>query len=427
MKNFFEPETVAIIGASDNENKVGGILVKKVSASGRQVVLVNPKHDFIRGIKVYNKITDFKGNIDLAIIAVPAPIVFSVLEECAEKGIKDIIIISAGFSESENLEEEKKIAEFAEKKNIRILGPNCFGICNPYMKLDLTFSASMPEKGNIAFVSQSGALWSFISDFSIEKFGFSGFASLGNMADLEFSDFIDYFSKDRRTDAIIIYIEKLKDGKRFIEMCKKCKKRIFAVKAGSSKEGSKAAISHTGSLATDFAVYKGALKQAGVFLCDSLEEAFSKATGKELIEKKSTQKLGKHGKKVFIITNAGGAGILAADYLFDSGFEVTQVSDFKNPLDLIGTALSSDYASAFEKIVDKKFYDFIVVIVAPQSMTDSDKIAEEIAAFSKKAGKKVIALFAGGKSVFKATEILRENKISCFNTLDEFRVALKNK
>ncbi|MEK6893499.1 MAG: CoA-binding protein [Nanoarchaeota archaeon] len=424
MNKFFNPAVIAIIGASEDENKVGGILVKKLIKYAGKIVLVNPNHDFIQEFKVYKKITDFPGNIDLAIIAVPSEHVYLVLEECAKKKIKNIIIISSGFSEIGKIDEEKKLIALCKKNEMRILGPNCFGICNPCINLDMTFSASMPEKGDIAFVSQSGALWSFISDFSIGKFGFSGFVSLGNMADLEFPDFIEYFSKDEKTKSIVLYIEKLKDGRRFIEACRKCKKKIFAVKAGSSEEGSKAAVSHTGSLATDFAVYAGAFKQAGVELCSSLEEAFSKAAEKELLDKKELQKLKEYGKRAFIITNAGGAGVLASDYLSNAGFEISNSNDLKNPWDILGTADSSDYAAAFEKIAKRDFFDFIIVIATPQSMTDFDEIADKIIKFNRASGKKVIGLFLGGQVVESATEMLQKNEILCFNTLEEFRRSL---
>jgi acetyltransferase len=424
MKKFFNPATIAIIGASEDENKVGGILVKKLSKYEGNIVLVNPNHDFIEKIKVYKKITDFLGEIDLAIIAVPAPFVFSVLEDCAKKKIKEVIIISTGFSEAGNISEEKKLIELAKKSGMHILGPNCFGICNPYIKLDATFAASIPEKGNIAFVSQSGALWSFIADYSIGKFGFSGFASLGNMVDLEFSDFIEYFSQDEKTKSIVFYIEKLKNGRKFIDACKKCKKKIFAVKAGSSAEGIKAAVSHTGSLATDYAVYAGAFKQAGVELCSSLEDAFSKAIGREIVDEKEVQKLKTDGKRAFIITNAGGAGVLTADYLSSANFEIIENSSLKNPWDIIGTAVSSDYASAFKSISKLDSFDFVVVIVTPQSMTDFENIAQEIIKFNKAAGKKIIGLFLGGNIVKGAMELLRKNGILCFNNLKEFRRSL---
>lgn len=242
------------------------------------------------------------------------------------------------------------------------------------------------------------------------------------MVDLEFSDFIEYFSKDEKTKSIVLYIEKLKNGKRFIDVCKKCKKKIFAVKAGSSKEGATAAVSHTGSLATDFAIYRGAFKQAGIKLCNSLEEAFEKASGKILIENKNkTLKIKNYGKKVFVITNAGGAGALASDCLSNTGFDVVQIPDFKNPLDIFGTARSEDYTLVFEKIENEDFYDFIVAITTSQSMTDSDRIAEKIVEFSKTTNKKIIALFLGNKTVKKALEILQENNIPCINTLEEFR------
>ena len=223
LKTFFNPKSIAIIGASDNELKVGGILLKKAIESKAKAIAVNPNHESIFGVKCYKNIMDCKEKIDLAVIAIPSLFVLGALNECGRKGVKNVVVISAGFAEIGNVKGEKELVETAKKYHIRMLGPNCFGVCNPETKLDTTFSATMPKKGDIAFISQSGALWSYLSDFCAEKgIGFSGFASLGNMADLEFSDFIDYFGKNKKTKNIILYVEKLKDGKRFIKSCKKC-------------------------------------------------------------------------------------------------------------------------------------------------------------------------------------------------------------
>lgn len=415
---FFNPKVIAVIGASENENKVGGILLKKVIKSRVKVVPINPHHDKIMGVKCYKNVLDYAGKIDLAIIAIPSLFVIGALNECGRAGIKNVIIISAGFAEIGNIRGEAEIAETAKKFGIRFLGPNCFGICNPAKKLDTTFSASMPKAGKIAFISQSGALWSYISDFSADKnIGFSGFASLGNMADLEFSDFIDYFSKNKETRAIVLYVEKLKNGKRFMKTCRQCKKPIYAIKAGSSAVGEKAAISHTASLASDFAIYKGVFKQSNVILCESLLEAMGKIEGKTFIS--SEKRPIKIGKKLFVLTNAGGAGALASDYLSNKGFDIV-----RPPQDILGTASGSDYFNALDKIKKEDYYDSVLVVLTPQTMSEIKKTAEVIEEFKEVTSKTVIALFLGGKNMKEANDLFEKNNIPYFNTLEEMRARL---
>jgi acetate---CoA ligase (ADP-forming) subunit alpha len=418
IKNFFNPKVIAIIGASENNLKVGGILLEKVLKSRIKVVPINPNHDKIMGVKCYKNIRDYAGKVDLAIIAIPSLFVIGALNECGRKGIKNVIVISAGFAEIGNVKGEKELVETAKKYGIRFMGPNCFGICNPFKKLDTTFSASMPKKGKIAFISQSGALWSYISDFAVDKnMGFSGFASLGNMADLEFADFIEYFSKNRETRAIVLYVEKLKDGKRFMKACRSCKKPIYAIKAGSSLAGEKAAVSHTASLASDYAIYRSVFKQSKVTLCESLIEAFEKIQGKALI--KPAAESVKIGKKLFVLTNAGGAGALVSDYLSNKGFELA-----RQPLDILGTATGSDYFNALDKIKKEDFYDSVVVVLTPQSMSEIKKTAEVIDEFKEVTGKTIVALFLGGKSMKEANNIFEKAGIPYFNTLEEARTGL---
>lgn len=414
---FFAPKSIALIGASENESKVGGILLKKLTNSSIKIIPINPNHDEINGIKCYKNILDYAGRVDLGIIAIPSLFVPGALSECGRKGIKNVIIISAGFSEIGNSKGEAEIMGVAKKYGIRFIGPNCFGVCNPFKNLDTTFSISSSKKGDIAFISQSGALWSYASDFSnnIPGLGFSGFVSLGNMADLEFSDFIDHFCKDKNTKSIILYVEKLKDGKKFMKVCKSCKKPLYAIKAGFSEKGSQAAFSHTASLASDYEIYRGAFKQAGVILCDSLIDALEKASGKKLIKERGDEGV-KIGRKVFILTNAGGAGALLSDYLSQKGFSVVQ-----KPLDILGTASGSDYFNALEKIKDKTFYDSILVILTPQSMSELKKTAQVITSFKQQTGKTIVPLFLGGKSMKEANEIFEKENLPYFNTLEEAR------
>lgn len=444
LTSFFSPKNIAIIGASENVEKVGGILLKKALLSSAEVIPINLSHDEILGKKCYRSVLDYSGSIDLAVIAVPAEFVPSVLIECGKKKIKNVILISAGFSEMQNKKGVEKILEISKKYGIKFLGSNCFGVCNPEMNLDLTFAMTTPKKGDIAFISQSGALWSYVADYFKDSIGISKYVSLGNMENLEFSDFIEYFIEDKKTKSIVLYIEKLKDGKRFMEACKRFlnsrsrgddlarPKKIYAIKGGSSSVGEKAAISHTASLASDYAVYKGALKQCGVVQCESVFDAFVLASGKKVVYDKYMPVSGliarknlDVGKKVFILTNAGGAGVLISDYLSRKGVEVVE-----KPLDILGTALASDYKRYFDEVINptrgsamsgRKDFDSLLVVLTPQSMSEVEKTAEMVVSFKKELAsknKKIFGIFLGGESMAKANEIFRKNGIDFVNAIE---------
>ena len=400
IENFLVPKSIAVIGGSEHPGKVGGVLMNKLLAFRGNIIPVNIEHEIIFGKKSYKSVLDYPEKIDLAIIAIPAKGVRGVLVECGKKGVKNVIIISAGFSEVGDKKSEDELIKIGKEYGMNILGPNCFGITNPFINLDTTFSNLSAKKGDIAFISQSGALWSYIADvsFSTSNHGFSAFVSLGNMAGLEFSDFIEYFNNDEKTRKIILYIEKLKDGRKFLEACKKSKKEIIAIKAGKTKKGSEATVSHTGSLATDFEIYKGVFRQAGI----KTENSFSSAFG---IKRKE---INPKGKKITIITNAGGAAALMTDYLIEKGYDVHL------PIDLLGTARAEDYKNAFNNLKNSDT-DSVVVILTPQTMSEPEKTAEEIVKFSK--FKDITAVFLGRDSVKKAEEILKKNKIPCFTDI----------
>jgi acetyltransferase len=399
LNNFFYPKTIAVVGASQKPEKVGYILMKKLEKFKGEVIPINPNHKTILGKKSYPSLTKCNRAISLAVIATPVKTVDLILEDCGKKEIKNVIIITAGFSEIGNKELESKIIKTAKGYGLNLIGPNCFGIANPEIHLDTTFANSSAKKGKIAFISQSGALWSYISDLDVKE-GFSKFVSLGNMADLTFSDFIDYLNKDKKTKKIMLYIEKLKQGKKFIDICKKSKKEIIVIKAGKTKEGSKAAISHTGSLATDFKIYQGAFKQAKIKQVDSLKKALNL----------KAQKIKFSGKSAIILTNAGGAGALITDY-----YEENNIKIVCPPIDILGTAQAKDYEIALNELKKRKLYDFLIVIFTPQKMSEPEKTAEAIVKFSKT--KKVIAFFLGEKSIKKAKEILERNNVPVFTKI----------
>jgi acyl-CoA synthetase (NDP forming) len=394
LKQFFNPKTIAIIGASNNINKVGNILMKKNEKFKGEIIPINRKAKNIQGIKSYKKITDYKNQIDLVAIATPAKTIPKILKQCIKKKIKNIIILSAGFSEIGNKKLENKIIHLKNKYKLNILGPNCFGIANPKKNLDLTFSNYSPKKGNTAFISQSGALGSYIIDHKIKL---SAFISLGNMIDLNFTNWIEYFNNDKSTKKIICYIEQLKQGRKFIELCKNSKKEIIVVKSGKTKKGKTATVSHTGSLATDEKIYKAAFKQAKIKEQQTLAKAFK-------LKEEKLQKYLK-GKKTLIITNAGGAGALLTDKLIGLGHEVY------GPKDLLGTASGNDYKRTLHNI--QKDYDQIIIILTPQKMSEPEKTA--IAIIESKFKNKILAIFLGKKSMQKANTILMENKVEFLN------------
>ena len=360
LNKFFNPKSIAVVGASEKKGKVGFVLIEKLKEFPGKVIPVNIQGSFIFGNKVYKSVDKIPKRPDLVIIATPNFTVKKILEDCVKRKVRNAIIITAGFAEVGNFKLQKEILEISKKYKIKILGPNCFGVSNPHLKLDTTFSNNSAFAGTTAFISQSGALWSYLSDYRI---GFSGFASLGNMADLEFTDFLKYFNKDKKTKKIILYVEKLKNGREFIDICKKSKKEIIVVKSGQSKEGSEVAMSHTASLATDYEIYRGAFKQAKVKVAESLAEAVG------LKEENITEKI--KAKEVAIITNAGGAGSLITDKLENSGIDVGKI------VDLLGTAKAKDYARELNKKIYNGFKQ-IVVILTPQRMSEPKKVAGEI-------------------------------------------------
>ncbi len=399
LGHLFYPKTIAIIGASENPDKVGGVLMKKALNFKGNTIPINPNHDQIFGKKTYSSVNEFNEKIDVAVIATPKETVKDIINQCARKKIKYVIIISAGFAEIGDEKSQKEILNTAKKSNIKILGPNCFGIFNPELNLDLTFSNTTPKKGDTVFISQSGALWSYFSD--IKKMKYSGFISLGNMTDLEFTDFIEFFNSHKSTKKIILYIEKLKDGKRFINLCRNSKKKIIAIKAGSSKQGSKAAISHTGSLATDFNIYEGAFKQAKI---TQIKNFFSKIK----IPKESP----------IIITNAGGAGALIADECQNKGIKIIKT------IDILGTAQAQDYKNALEKN-EKEKGSLFIIILTPQKMSEPEETAKIIIEFSKKTKKKIITCFLGESSIGKTEAILKKAGIYCFTGKKEVEEIFK--
>jgi acetyltransferase len=396
-------------------------------------VPINPNTKAVCRKRAYASVLDYKKPIDLAVIAVPAPVVPKVLEDCGRKRIKSVIIISSGFSETgrHGLNLEKQIQAIAIKYKMKILGPNCLGIINVNKKVNASFFKGMPKKGSIAFVSQSGALAVALLDLAIsEGIGLSKFISLGNMMQIGFSEVLDYLKHDRDTRCVCLYVETIKDGKMFIKTAKKFKKPIIAIKAGKGKKGIAAASSHTGALAGSAEVYSGAFKQSRIIEVDSVNDMLDVALTL------SAEKRPK-GKRVLIVTNAGGPGVLAADACEEYGLSVVNLPQkigkklnkvlppawsHDNPIDVIGDARSKRYRDVFKFIKKSHFYDCILVILTPQAMTDVENVANAVVALQKGVKVPVFACFMGGRSVAKANKIFKSKDILSF---DEPRSAAK--
>ncbi|WP_456373975.1 acetate--CoA ligase alpha subunit [Methanocaldococcus sp.] len=430
LKYIFYPKSVAVIGASKIEGKVGYAIMKNLKNFNGKVYPVNPKYDEIFGIKCYKSVLDIDDEIDLAVIVVPNIVVPKVLEECGKKGVKGAVIITAGFSEVGNYELEEKIKEIAKRYNIRVIGPNCLGIMNTQINLNATFAKIFPPKGHISIISQSGAVLNAILDIApLLNIGFSKVVSIGNKVDIQESDLLEYFKDDEDTKLVVLYIEGLKD-KRFLKVAKELskKKPIIALKSGRTEMGKKAAKSHTGSLAGEDVVYESAFKEAGIIRAYTFEELV------DLIHLFSTQPV-IDSNDIGIITNAGGFGVLAADSCVDynmklPNFEDTTVDKLKdilppsanisNPLDIIGDATPERYKKVIEVLSEDKNIKGLLVILTPQEMTKPLEVAKSIVEVRNThrslKNKPLITSFVGGVSVKGAKSYLRKNGIPAYIT-----------
>jgi len=442
LRNFFCPDSVAVIGAAREEEKVGHNILDNIINSGYKGKLfpVNPKADEIHGIKCYPSVLNVPGDIDLAIIVIPAQFVLQVLEECSKKNTKWSIIISAGFKETgiEGAKRERQLIEKAKDYGIRILGPNCLGIIDTECPINATFSSNMPPRGKIGFISQSGALGTSILDWAkTNKIGFSKFVSLGNKADISENDLFDDWENEKDTEVITAYLEGVKYGREFIRISSRVskKKPIIVVKSGNTDAGARAVSSHTGTLAGSAKAYEAAFKQAGIIRANTIRDLFNYATAF------SYQPLPK-GKKVAIITNAGGPGIMATDECEESDILLAsleketidglkeflpEAANFYNPIDILGDALADRYKKTLEVVVKDCNVDAVVVLLSPQAMTQPYRTARAIVEVMENSGKSITVLtsFMGGSEVEKAVKFLAEKNIPNFDIPEEAIDTLK--
>jgi acetyl coenzyme A synthetase (ADP forming)-like protein len=437
VKNFFNPKSIAVIGASEKKNKLGYALLKNLIdfKYGGKIYPINPKYQEILKLKTFPNILNVVEKIDLAIFIIPAKIVPLVLKQCGQKKIKSVIIISAGFREikKEGEELENEIIAIAKKYGIKILGPNCLGILDSINNLNASFARQMFKKGKIGFISQSGAICCAALDWAEKmNIGFSRFVSLGNMAGLNEIDFLKFFKKDSKTKTIIAYLEQITDGKKFIKETSQITKikPLIVIKSGETKEGQRAVLSHTGALAKSNKTAKFAFQQNGIIQANSLLELFDLIKFYSGRRRHSEMPLSLKGPKIAILTNAGGPGAISADAVEKNNLEIAKFekntlnllekklpasASVKNPIDIIGDAKADRYKIALNVLIKDKKTDAIIIILTPQSVTEIQKTAKTIIKLSKKTKKPILTSFIGGKNIEQANKILSKANIPVYN------------
>ncbi len=430
LSSIFNPKSVAVVGASTNPQKLGAVILSNVIDCGFEGAIypVNPKDNNIQGLKAYKSVKDIPGELDVACIVIPRDYVDGVIDECIEKDVKGIIIISAGFSEigEEGEAIENKIADKCKKAGIRLIGPNCLGILNPSANLNVSFAASHARKGNIAFLSQSGAFCTAMLDLSLEKnLGFHNFVSVGNKADVSENDLINYWKEDDDVNVIGAYIEEIGTGLEFMELAHDLDKPLVVLKPGESNEAKEAISSHTGSLAGSSEAVNAALEKSGVVHVKTISEMFNSMMGF------SWAPLPK-GNNVAVVTNAGGPGIIATDAVVEAGLNMANLSEdsvnsmkevlpptsnFHNPVDVIGDAGADRYRCALENLRDDDNVDSILVILTPQIVTEIEQTAKTIMNIAKTTDKPIFAAFLGDHFVNAGLRIFYDFKIPAFQDI----------
>lgn len=427
---IFNPKSIAVVGTNNVKGTVPYDIffnILKTEFTG-VVFPVSPGERSICSVKAFKYVVDITDPIDLAIIVFPSAVCHMALEQCGQKGIKGVVIISAGFKEvgEKGLEREKQLMKIAEKYGMSIIGPNCLGIINtdPLINLNASFARKMPEQGNIGFLSQSGALCTAVLDYALAKhIGFSKFVSFGNKADISEIDLIYYLMEDDKTRVILLYLEEVTDGRALMkaasDVTRLSGKPVLLLKAGRTEAGASAAASHTGSLAGNDEIFDAAFKQAGIIRCDNIEEMFNIAIA-------FAYQPAPRSNKVAIITNAGGPGVLTTDAAIRDGLQLAKFSDeitrefkkalpananIKNPVDVVGDARADRYNVALNGAFREDDVDAVFVILTPQSMTDIETIAREVVKVSKQYSKPVYASFMGEADVATGVDILLRNKI----------------
>ncbi|MEM3957705.1 MAG: acetate--CoA ligase family protein [Thermoproteota archaeon] len=440
LEAFFNPKSVAVIGASREEGKVGHRIFRNMVESGFKGRLypVNPNAQEILGYRCYGSVKDVEDDVDLAVIAVPAKIVPSVVEECGRKGVKGLIVISAGFSETgrEGTLLERELVTKCREYGMRMQGPNCLGFISSRNGMNASFASTMPIPGNVSIVSQSGALGSAILNWSrFNGMGLANFISVGNEADLTTADFLEALIDEENTRVVGVYIEGVKNGERFIDVARRLSRRkpVVALKAGTTEVGVRAVSSHTGSLAGSDTAFSAAFRKAGVLRASTMKELF------DLLSAFEGQPLPK-GSGVMVVTNGGGPGILAVDACEKMGLDLPLLeqdlreklssllpphASINNPLDVLGDADEKRYRIALEAALSSRNVHGVIVILTPQAMTPSEEVARIVVETGRSFNKPVAAVFMGFGNESPAIRILREGRIPNYDFPEHAAFALR--
>ncbi|MFO8111438.1 MAG: GNAT family N-acetyltransferase [Desulfosalsimonadaceae bacterium] len=434
LDRFFSPESIAVFGASEQRGSVGYAVMENLIEGGfaGTIYPINPKYKKVFGRKAVSRISKIDDPVDLAVIATPMRTVTGIVAQCIRKEVNAAVIMSAGGKEvgEEGQQIEADIEELARNGGLRIMGPNCLGIACPRINLNATFAAHMPLKGNMAFVSQSGAICTAILGISLqEQIGFSHFISIGSMIDVDFGDLIDYLGNDPDVASILLYVENITHPRKFMSAARSVSrvKPIVLLKAGKSSAGAVAAASHTGAMAGEDAVYDAAFKRAGIVRVKSIGELFECA---ELVAKQPRPK----GNRLAIITNSGGGGVMAADALSEygvspaklSGKTIKKLNDAlppywsrNNPIDILGDASPRRYGETITICMEAEETDGILVILTPQAMTAAEDVADVVAGIVKKQRLSVFTAFSGGIDVIAAHNILNKAGVPTYDTPEQ--------
>lgn len=426
LEHFFKPSSIAIIGASEHEGKIGNVIMKNLVRLGFRggVYPVNPHGGTIENKKVYARVADIPTTPDCAIIVVPAPLVSEVLAECGKKKIRAAIIVSSGFKESgkDGAKREQLCLSIAKKHRIRLLGPNCLGLIIPQLHLNASFAEGLPEKGDVAVVSQSGAMAVAITDWALESgLGFSSLISLGNKGDVNEFELLKYYEMDRSTRVIVMYLESLAVGRPFLKLLNRVtqKKPVIILMPGKSTAAQTALFSHTGSLAGSYEVTHAALSVAGAIVVTTLEKLFMFTSAFSRIRRF-------RGDSVAVVTNAGGPGIVATDALIHAGCTLAALHEdtkeqlqsvlppsasLHNPVDVVGDAPAERYVQALSIVAKDKNVQAIVALLTHQYVTDAEAIAKAIVRLHAQLQKPILVSFIGGKGVETGREILERNGV----------------
>ena len=438
---LFNPKQIALVGASQSPQKIGYAILDNIIKSDFKGAIypVNPRETEINGRKCYCSINDIGAPVELAVISIPAARVNQVARECGEAGVKGLIVITAGFKEvgKEGSKLEQELLLICREYGMRMLGPNCVGLMNTHTPINASFANGFPNRGNISFISQSGAMLVSILDWSFDMgLGFSSFISLGNKADLNEVDFIESCADDPQTSVILCYIEDVSDGDRFVKVCSAAaqKKPIVILKSGISTAGAQAASSHTGALAGSNRAYDAAFKQSGVLRAESMSELF------DLARAFSAQPLPLQ-PRVAIVTNAGGPAIVTTDAVEKNGLKMARftketidqlratlppAANIYNPVDLIGDARNDRYHFALDAVLKDKNVDSALVLLCPAAVTEPEETAKSIVELSRRYEEKpVMAVYMGGKSLLEGKNHLIENGVPTFTFPEPSVRALK--